>query len=96
MISCLQMKMSKTDILWLSHVLYFGSTLLFSWFSQVQRHKGFFPPLNDCIQNLTYIYFINLDGEIWDFELLRFTGQSGNGDPLQYSCLQNPMDRGAW
>ena len=20
----------------------------------------------------------------------------GNGDPLQYSCLQNPMDRGAW
>ena len=20
----------------------------------------------------------------------------GNGDPLQYSCLENPMDRGAW
>ena len=20
----------------------------------------------------------------------------GNGNPLQYSCLQNPMDRGAW
>ena len=20
----------------------------------------------------------------------------GNGDPLQYSCLGNPMDRGAW
>ena len=20
----------------------------------------------------------------------------GNGDPLQYSCLKNPMDRGAW
>ena len=20
----------------------------------------------------------------------------GNGTPLQYSCLQNPMDRGAW
>ena len=19
-----------------------------------------------------------------------------NGDPLQYSCLENPMDRGAW
>ena len=20
----------------------------------------------------------------------------GNGSPLQYSCLENPMDRGAW
>ena len=25
----------------------------------------------------------------------RFPGE-GNGDPLQYSCLENPMDRGAW
>ena len=25
----------------------------------------------------------------------RFPGE-GNGDPLQYSCLGNPMDRGAW
>ena len=22
--------------------------------------------------------------------------EEGNGNPLQYSCLQNPMDRGAW
>ena len=22
--------------------------------------------------------------------------EKGNGNPLQYSCLQNPMDRGAW
>ena len=20
----------------------------------------------------------------------------GNGNPLQYACLENPMDRGAW
>ena len=25
----------------------------------------------------------------------QFFGE-GNGDPLQYSCLGNPMDRGAW
>ena len=25
----------------------------------------------------------------------RSTGE-GNGNPLQYSCLGNPMDRGAW
>ena len=25
----------------------------------------------------------------------RFPGR-GNGNPLQYSCLENPMNRGAW
>ena len=25
----------------------------------------------------------------------RFPGE-GNGSPLQYSCLENPLDRGAW
>ena len=25
----------------------------------------------------------------------RFPGE-GNGNPLQYSCLQNPIDGGAW
>ena len=29
------------------------------------------------------------------FLLLPFCGE-GNGNPLQYSCLENPMDRGAW
>ena len=28
-------------------------------------------------------------------ELSTMTGE-GNGNPLQYSCLENPMDRGAW
>ncbi|KAB0340793.1 hypothetical protein FD754_022823 [Muntiacus muntjak] len=27
--------------------------------------------------------------------LIGFPGE-GNGNPLQYSCLENPMDRGAW
>ena len=26
----------------------------------------------------------------------RFHGGGGNGNPLQYSCLGNPIDRGAW
>jgi len=25
----------------------------------------------------------------------RFPGE-GNGNPFQFSCLKNPMDRGAW
>ena len=27
--------------------------------------------------------------------LERYLGE-GNGNPLQYSCLENPVDRGAW
>ena len=28
--------------------------------------------------------------------LLKGTPGEGNGTPLQHSCLENPMDRGAW
>ena len=31
----------------------------------------------------------------WIPESGRLPGE-GNGNPLQYSCLENPMDRGAW
>ena len=31
----------------------------------------------------------------WIPGLGRFPG-GGHGNPLQYSCLENPMDRGAW
>ena len=27
--------------------------------------------------------------------IMRWYGE-GNGNPLQYSCLENPMDGGAW
>ena len=27
---------------------------------------------------------------------LGYQSGEGNGDPLQYSCLENPMDGGAW
>ena len=30
------------------------------------------------------------------YALLYCTGGEGNGTPLQYSCLENPMDGGAW
>ena len=32
-------------------------------------------------------------------DLIPGSGRSpggGDGNPLQYSCLENPMDRGAW
>ena len=38
-----------------------------------------------CIYNLPSIY-----------NVLGIVGGEGNGNPLQYSCLENPMDGGAW
>ena len=29
-------------------------------------------------------------------EVYKEVDGEGNGTPLQYSCLENPMDRGAW
>ena len=38
-------------------------------------------------------------GDIKDVSSIPVSGRSpgeGSGNPLQYSCLENPMDRGAW
>ena len=38
-------------------------------------------------------------GDVRDTDLIPRLGRSpgeGHGNPLQYSCLENPMDRGAW
>ena len=38
-------------------------------------------------------------GDIRDASLIPGSGRlpgGGNGNPLQYSCLENPMDREAW
>ena len=37
----------------------------------------------------------NLISQANTYQLLHITGGEGNGTPLQYSCLENPMDRGA-
>ena len=38
-------------------------------------------------------------GDAGDMGSIPGSGRSlggGHGNPLQYSCLENPMDRGAW
>ena len=38
-------------------------------------------------------------GDMRDVSLIPGSGRSpggGHGNPLQYSCLENPMDRGVW
>ena len=41
----------------------------------------------------------NLPANAGDQDSIPGSGKSpggGNGNPLQYLCLENPMDRGAW
>ena len=35
-------------------------------------------------------------GELGSIPELGRSPGAGNGNPLQYSCLENPMDRGVW
>ena len=37
-----------------------------------------------------------LEEFLLDLKTLRCVLGEGNGTPLQYSCLENPMDGGAW
>ena len=37
-----------------------------------------------------------LDGKASAYVIFRVPQDEGNGTPLQYSCLENPMDEGAW
>ena len=44
------------------------------------------------------VYVINSYNSWMKFKLNTFhlLDGEGNGSPLQYSCLENPVDRGAW
>ena len=35
-------------------------------------------------------------GDLGSIPESRRSAGGGHGNPLQYSCLENPMDRGAW
>ena len=43
------------------------------------------------VKHLVYIV-----GDLGSIPGLGRSSGEGNGNPLQYSCLENPMDRGAW
>ena len=56
------------------------------------KAQGF--PSGSVVKNLPAV-----TGDTGDLGLISGLGRSpeeGNGNPLQYSCLGNPMDRGAW
>ena len=59
-------------------------------FSQVGTLSGGFPGGSEVKASAS---------NVGDLGLIPGSGRcsgEGNGNPLQYSCLENPMDRGAW
>ena len=42
------------------------------------------------------VWSVQLDKAGFESQFLCFLFGEGNGIPLQYSCLENPMDGGAW
>ena len=58
---------------------------------------GLSSPVASCFPRGSVVK--NLPADVRDTGLIPGSGRSpeeGNSNPLQYSCLENPMDRGAW
>ena len=66
------------------------SCLLFTWDQTMVVNQTYFPGGSD---GKASVYNVGDPGLIPG--LGRSPGE-GNGNPLQYSCLENPMDRGDW
>ena len=47
-----------------------------------------------CAFGQAFLNVISVEG--LGVKILRLGLGEGNGTPLQYSCLENPMDGGAW
>ena len=51
--------------------------------------------MEDWRQQNSHLFVYCLIGKN-KLKVLRVNNGEGNGTPPQYSCLENPMDRGAW
>ena len=51
-------------------------------------------PSEDCLPNTENLNDLSEKAEIW--AQVNWTHEKGNGNPFQYSCLENSMDRGVW
>ena len=49
----------------------------------------------DGSADIEFAFIVGDAGEVDSMARLRRSPEEGNGNPLQYSCLKNPMDRGA-
>ena len=49
-----------------------------------------------CIIVSSFIHLIRTDSNVFFLMAKYYSIGEGNGTPFQYSCLENPIDRGAW
>ena len=49
-----------------------------------------------CFANKTMLYHVSSFHIFYELIHRSLLTGEGNGTPLQYSCLENPMDQGAW
>ena len=77
------------------------------WLGKSEGYKKQDSFLKGCIYELTWVSQVALvvkillanSGDGKDVGWIPGSGRSpegGHGNPLQYSCLENPVDRGAW
>ena len=75
-------------------------TLPVSQFSDHLSEFGTVTPISQASQVALVVKNLPANAEdIRDAGLIPGSGRSsggGYGNPIQYSCLENPMDRGAW
>ena len=78
---------------------------------QAQKQVEVFSQQGNTSQSIHFIIYTQLSHKHWtcafssrpktkwytmnNYTLIALLGE-GNGNPLQYSCLENPVDRGAW
>ena len=80
---------------WLCRILYFNSALHFCSHTSLD----FWPVASGRPQGLSGKESTCNVGNAGDWGSIPGSGRSpggGHGNPLQYSCLENPMDRGDW
>ena len=88
---------------------YFNIYILFIlyWYFSLYQLSSFSLILNNNIYEITVVESLHMRlswstcnaGNTGDVDLVPGSGRSpgkGNGNPLQYSCLENFMDRGVW
>ena len=58
--------------------------------------NGSFPKFCPGVFSSSLLLRVSSLTAVSTFSLLLWIPGEGNGNPLQYSCLENPMDGGAW
>ena len=74
----------------------FGNNCTFKWHTK-KSHMCMNAWLHMGFSGGSVVKTLPVNG--WDLGSIPGLGRShgeGNGKPLQYSCLENPMDRGVW